>query len=406
MVDLMSDLKLENKYVFILAAIQFAHIVDFVVLMPLGPTLMVDFKISTAQFGSLVSSYNFSAAIAGLLFSTVADRFESKRMLNLSMAGFIIGTVLCGMAPTFSLLLAGRILTGVFGGVLNILVFSLVANLVPYQRRGRAMGTVMASFSASSVLGIPVGLAIADFISWHWTFFFIAIMSGVIALYGHRILPRVEVESKPESMMQSLRAFAVLLQKKDYLLAYTMILLMTASMFLLIPFLSPYSVNNIGIRTDQLKYMYFIAGLCTVLSARYIGRMTDTLGALKVFATLAILSSVPIWIYTHVGQLDFTTYLILSTFFMTIVSGRMIPAMTMVSEVPLAKERGTFMGLLNSIRSFGMAMATMIGGMIITQSSSGKIEGFGNVGLITIAVTIFSIFLAMPVYKKIKLQTV
>src|SRR5690606_4121952 len=118
MVMLMGDHKLENKYVFILAAIQFAHIVDFVVLMPLGPTLMLDFKISTAQFGSLVSSYNFSAAIAGLLFSAIADRFESKRMLNISMAGFIIGTVLCGLAPSFALLLAGRILTGVFGGVL------------------------------------------------------------------------------------------------------------------------------------------------------------------------------------------------------------------------------------------------------------------------------------------------
>lgn len=394
----MTDIKTENKFVFILAAIQFAHIVDFVVLMPLGPTLMLDFGITPAQFGSLVSSYNFSAGAAGLLFSTIADRFDRKKLLNISMIGFVVGTILCGIASTFVLLLLSRILTGVFGGILNILVFALVTDLVPFERRGRAMGTVMASFSVASVLGIPVGLAIADVSSWHWTFFFIAAMGAVIGFLGFKTLPGQEVSTDRRPALEVLNRFWQLLKKPEYLRAYGLILMIAMSMFLLIPYLSPYAVNNMGIESSQLKYMYFVAGLCTVATARWIGKLTDRHGSLKIFSALAFMSTVPVWFYTHSGDIGFIPYLILSAFFMTIVSGRMIPVMTMVSEVPEASERGTFMGLLNSIRSFGTASATLIAGFLISESASGEMLGFGQVGYITIVMTILSVFVAARVY--------
>lgn len=398
----MNDTKTENKYVFILAAIQFAHIVDFVVLMPLGPTLMLDFDINPAQFGSLVSSYNFSAGAAGLLFSTIADRFDRKKLLNLSMVGFVIGTVLCGIAPSFTLLLLSRILTGVFGGILNILVFALVTDLVPFERRGRAMGTVMASFSIASVLGIPIGLAIADISSWHWTFFFIATMGAVIGVVGFKSLPRQQVTAEKRRPLEVLKRFWELLKKPEYLRAYGLILMIAMSMFLLIPYLSPYAVNNMGIESNQLKYMYFVAGLCTVMTARWIGKLTDQHGSLKIFSILALMSTVPVWFYTHSGDIGFVPYLILSALFMTIVSGRMIPVMTMVSEVPEITERGTFMGLLNSIRSFGTASATLIAGFLISESVSGEMVGFDRVGYITIVMTILSVFVGAGVYHRSK----
>ncbi len=395
----MSDLKIENKYVLILAAIQFAHIVDFVVLMPLGPTLMLDFGITPTQFGSVVSSYNFSAALSGLLFSTIADRFDRKRLLNIAMVGFILATVLCGLAPSFILLLSGRILTGLFGGILNILVFALVTDLVPFRRRGKAMGTVMASFSVSSVVGIPIGLAIADAFSWHWTFFFIAFFSCFIAFWGYKVLPASPATETAKPVKEVLLRFLTMLKKTDYLRAYSLILMSAMSMFLLIPFLSPYAVNNIGIETYQLKYMYFVAGLCTVVTARAIGKLTDSQGALKVFSMLALLSIIPVWIYTHTGPMSFAAYLLLSALFMTVVSGRMIPVMTMISEVPEVNERGTFMGLLNSIRSFGTASATLFAGLMISENASGQLAGFESVGYITIALTLISIFVAIRVYK-------
>lgn len=395
----MSDLKIENKYVLILAAIQFAHIVDFVVLMPLGPTLMLDFGITPTQFGSIVSSYNFSAALSGLLFSTIADRYDRKRLLNIALVGFIFSTVLCGLAPSFVLLLSGRILTGIFGGVLNILVFALVTDLVPFQRRGKAMGTIMASFSVSSVVGIPIGLAIADAFSWHWTFFFIAFFSCFIAFYGYKVLPPSPATEKAKPAKEVLLRFLTMLKKADYLRAYSLILMSAMSMFLIIPFLSPYAVNNIGIQTYQLKYMYLVAGLCTVVTARMIGKLTDSHGALKLFSFLALISIIPVWIYTHTGPMSFSAYLLLSALFMTVVSGRMIPAMTMISEVPEVSERGTFMGLLNSIRSFGTASATLFAGLMISENATGQLVGFESVGYITIALTVISIYVASRVYR-------
>lgn len=394
----MSDLKIENKYVFLLAAVQFAHIVDFVVLMPLGPTLMLDFNISPAQFASLVSSYNFSAGAAGLLFSTIADRFDRKKLLDLCMVGFIVGTILCGLAPTFSLLLAGRILTGVFGGVLNILVFALVTDLVPFARRGNAMGTVMASFSIASVVGIPIGLAIADAFSWHWTFFFIALVSTFIAVAGNRILPSSPGSQEAQPVKVVAMRFLNLLKKPEYVRAYSLILMSAMSIFLLVPFLSPYAVHNIGIESHQLKYMYFVAGLCTIVTAKVIGRLTDTRGSLLIFGSIALISIIPIWIFTHTGPMSFSAYLILSALFMTMVSGRMIPVMTMISEVPEIADRGTFMGLLNSIRSFGTASATLFAGLLITESETGELIGFENVGYLTIALTLCSIVIAQRVY--------
>ncbi len=398
----MSDLKIENKYVFLLAAVQFAHIVDFVVLMPLGPTLMLDFGISPTHFGSLVSSYNFSAALTGLFFSTVADRFDRKKLLDLCMLGFIVGTVLCGLAPSFSLLLMGRILTGVFGGILNILVFALVTDLVPFERRGNAMGVVMASFSVASVLGIPIGLAIADSISWHWTFFFIAFFSAFIAFAGWKILPNQPVEKDCTPPIEVFYRFINLLKRYDYLRAYGLILMSSMSMFFIIPFLSPYAVHNIGIKATQLKYMYFIAGIVTIFTARLFGKLTDNLGSFKVFSAIALLSIIPIWIYTHTGPISFTIYLALSAMFMAMVSGRMIPVMTMVSQVPDQKDRGTFMGLLNSLRSFGTASATMMAGVLITEDLNGNIVGFDRVGYITISLTLISIFVARSVFYKSK----
>ncbi len=398
----MSDLKIENKYVFLLAAIQFAHIVDFVILMPLGPTLILDFGISPAQFGSLVSSYNFSAALTGLLFSTIADRFDRKKLLDLCMIGFIVGTILCGLAPTFTLLLLGRILTGVFGGILNILVFALVTDLVPFERRGNAMGVVMASFSVASVLGIPIGLGIADFISWHWTFFFIAFFSSFIAFAAWRILPNRPVEKDCTPAKEVLLRFVILLKRFDYLRAYGLILMTAMSMFFIIPFLSPYAVHNMGVKTEQLKYMYLIAGLVTIVTARLIGKFTDRSGSLKVFSTIAVCSIIPIWFYTNSGILSFPVYLVLSALFMSLVSGRMIPVMTMVSQVPDQKDRGTFMGLLNSLRSFGTASATLMAGLIISEDANGNILGFDRVGYITISLTVLSIFVAASVFYKSK----
>lgn len=390
----------ESLYVRLLACIQFSHIVDFVVLMPLGPTLMESLGISPVQFASLVSSYNFSAGIAGFLFATVADKFDRKRMLMICLGGFVIGTILCGLSPNFNYLLAARILTGVFGGILNALVFTIATDLVPPKRRGNAMGLIMASFSIASVIGVPIGLSIADAFSWHYTFYFIAFFTLFIYLGAYLVFPMMPAKEHTESAIETLKRFGEVLAKKRYFSSYILIFVVAMSMFMLIPFLSPFSVKNIGIAATDLKYMYLIGGACTIVSARLIGKLTDKFGALKLYIILALVSAIPVYFYTHTGPLSFSVYLILSALFMMIVSGRMIPCMTLISMVPEEDERGSFMSLTNSIRSIGSASATFLAGLMITEGSNGELMGFGKVGLISIALMFITIVIIMNVDRK------
>ncbi len=392
------DLKQERVFVLLLAAIQFAHIVDFVVMMPLGPVLIKEFGITPAQFGGLVSSYNYAGAVAGILFGLIADRFARKTLLGWIMAGFIIGTFLCGMAPTFSLLVTARIFTGVFGGVLNSLVLAIVTDLVPFERRGTAMGVVMSSFSVASVLGVPLGLTIADYLGWKWTFFFIASFSIFIWLAALKVLPAIAPEMTCASPKEILKRYVRIGVKGDYLKAYSLIFLAAMTMFILIPFLAPYAVSNIGIETHQIKYMYFFGGAATVLTARFFGKLTDRIGALKMYTILALISIAPVLLYTNAGQMSVVLYVLMGMFFMTIVSGRMIPCMTLISSVPAQEDRGTFMGLLNSVRSLGSATATLIGGLIIVEGSNGM-QNFDKSGFLSIFLVIVTIFVAKFIAK-------
>lgn len=391
------DLKKERLFILILATVQFVHMVDFVVMMPLGPVLMEVFSISPAQFGALVSSYNFSAGIAGFIFGTIADRFERKKLLLLSMIGFFVGTIICGLAPTYAILLFGRIIAGIFGGVLNVLVFTMVTDLVPFERRGNAMGVIMGAFSVASVLGVPLGLTIADFFGWHWTFLFIALFSLIICLLAFKVLPLFLPTQRNLDWSSVFKNYLNLMKKREYLFAYLMIFLVAISMFVLIPFLSPFAVKNIGIKATDLKYMYLVGGLCTIFTARWIGRATDQFGAKRMFMIVAALSLFPVIIFTNAGPMSLILYLLMSTLFMTIVSGRMIPCMTLISEVPALKERGSFMGLLNSIRSMGSASATLLAGFIIVESDSGTLLNFDRVGWLSIIVVLITVIMAFKI---------
>lgn len=392
------DLKQERIYVLLLAAIQFAHIVDFVVMMPLGPVLMEQFNITPAQFGGLVSSYNYAGAVAGILFGLIADRFGRRSLLGWVMAGFIIGTFLCGMAPTFSLLLTARIFTGVFGGVLNAVVLAIVTDLVPFERRGTAMGVVMSAFSVASVLGVPLGLTIADYLSWKWTFFFIAFFSVFIWIFALKVLPAMVPTAQCVSPKEILKRYVRIGTKWDYLKAYSLIFLAAMTMFVLIPFLAPYAVSNIGIKTHQIKYMYFFGGAATVMTARLFGKLTDKIGALPMYAILALVSIAPVLLYTNAGKMTVVWYVLMGMFFMTIVSGRMIPCMTLISSVPDQEDRGTFMGLLNSIRSMGSATATLIGGLIIVETDMGM-KNFEKSGYVSITLVLITILVARIIAK-------
>lgn len=385
----------EMIIVFLLAAIQFVHILDFVIMMPLGPSLMESFSIGPQEFGKLVSSYNFSAAVMGLLYAFVADRFDRKALLMIVLTGFTVGTVFCGAAGSSDQMLFARVATGAFGGVLNSLVFAIVADLIPFERRGRALGIVMSSFSMASVFGVPLGLAINDNFGVSYSFYSIAFVSVFVSVAALFVLPSLKAHANTKKIGEIVRDLKVTFLRPKHLLAYLFIMTISMSMFLVIPFLAPYATKNVGIPKELLKYMYLIGGICTVVTARIFGVLTDKHGAIKMFLILTSSAMIPVLIYTHSSPMPFALFILISASFMILVSGRMIPGMTMITAVPSSSERGSFMAILNSLRATGSATATFIAGLIIMETQDGTLLHFNRVGYLSVFIIFISLVLAV-----------
>jgi DHA1 family inner membrane transport protein len=392
--------KREWLYVLLLAMVQFIHLVDFVIMMPLGPRFMNDFQITPTQFASLVSSYNFAAGISAILLGTFADRFDRKKLLVLMSLGLGAGTVLCGLSDSFATLLTARILAGVFGGMVGALILAIIADIVPYERRGKAMGVLMTAFSVASVLGLPIGLLIADTYGWETCFFIISGFVFLISLIIGMSFPNLTSNENGIGGFKVIKRYYEFVFVKGYGLSFIFIFCVSMSMFIIIPFLAPYAVKNMGIALDEIKYMYLAGGLCTILTARFIGVLTDRWGALKSYVLVAVVSIVPILLYTNAGPMSLMAYLLIGSLFMIMVSGRMIPCMTLISAVPNSEERGGYMGVVNSLRAFGSASATFIGGFIISESSTGELVGFSRAGFLAIFITLLSCVLGYLLAKK------
>ncbi len=391
-------LRKEKLYVLILAAIQIAHIMDFVIMMPLGPRFMRVFEISPVEFSSLVSAYTFSAGIVGFFGALYADHFDRKKFLLFNFTGFIAGTFLCGISTSFGTLLVARIIAGAFGGILNACVLSLVADLIPFQRRGTAMGVVMSSFSVSSVVGIPIGLWIANTFDWHYTFYFICAVGLIFWIMSFLILPSVKV-NRPKSFGENLKKFRAVF-KRDYIEAFCLTSSLAFGIFHVIPFIAPYLVSNVGFAESNLPFMYLVGGIGTIITARIVGKLTDRIGGFKVFRFLVFVSILPIIALTNMPPVGVGIALTITTLFTMFGSARFIPAMTMVSGVVKPEERGTFMSLENAGRQFASGAASQTAGIIIGSTASGALTNYNIVGYICIATSLVAIFIASNIRKK------
>lgn len=400
-----SVLKQERWYVLILAAIQFAHILDFVIMMPLGPNFMRVFGISPIEFSTLVSAYTFSAAVVGFFGALYADHFDRKKFLIFNFTGFIVGTFMCAIAPNFAALLTARIIAGAFGGILNAGVLSLVADLIPFERRGTAMSVVMSSFSVSSIIGVPLGLYIANIFDWHGAFYFIVILSVIFWVLAIMKLPSVKVhtENKP-TFVQNLLRFKRVLIKKDYLQSFSLTSILAFGLFTIIPFISPYMVKNVGVQESDLPLMYLVGGICTIIAARVTGKFSDKVGSFKVFKVIALISLFPIMGLTTLPEVSLTVAVVVSALFTMFGSSRFIPAMTIVSAVVKPQDRGTFMSLENASRQMSMGLSSQVAGIIIGTTSAGALTHYGTVGMVGVITTFIAIYIAFRIKNKFNLN--
>ncbi len=376
-----------------LAGVQFTHILDFMIMMPLGPQLREIFKISDAQFGLLVSAYTFSAGISGLLAAFYVDRFGRKKLLLVLYGLFALATLACGLAPTYESLMAARVTAGIFGGVLSALSQTIVGDVIPPERRGQAMGIVMSSFSIATVAGVPLGLFLAAHFNWHVPFFAIAAFSGLLVVLAWQTLPPLREHLLAARKVSPLANLIDTALNRDHQKALLFTFLMMFVGFVVIPYITMYTTSNGRMTMSEVPYVYLVGGIATLLTTRWIGRATDRLGKVKVFRALALLTIFPVVGMTLAGPLGFYGILVVSMLFFVFMSGRMIPGMAIVTSACNPMQRGTFMALNSAAQSLGMSVAAFIGGLIISRDAQGWVTHYWGNALVGVAASLITYWL-------------
>jgi predicted MFS family arabinose efflux permease len=313
----------ERLLLWLLALTQFTIIMDFMIMMPLGPQIMSAFAIGPAAFATAVSAYAWCAGLSGLFAATYIDRFDRKKLLLVVYVLFALSNLACALAATFFMLQAARAFAGLTAGVLGSIVMAVVSDVIPPSRRGAATGIVMTSFSLAAVFGLPVGIALGATFGWEWPFFLLAALSALIWVVALRVVPTLagHLREEPSPLTQMLPELFRLLLHPPYVRAFVLTGMVTAASMLVIPFMAPMLVANHGIAPAQLSWIYMAGGAATFFTARIIGRLSDRLGAVRTFRAIALFSIVPLMFVTHLPALSLLAMIVLFPLLMISMSG-------------------------------------------------------------------------------------
>lgn len=391
----------ERLLLLVLAAALFTHIMDFMIVMPLGPQFMRLFDISPQQFSFLVSVYTFSAGGSGLVAAFFIDRFDRKKALLLLYAGFTIGTLACAIAPSYVLLMLTRSIAGAFGGVLGALILSIVSDAIPLDRRAAAIGFVMAAFSVASVFGVPFGLWLANLFSWHAPFLFLGGLGLIILLLIHLIMPNMigHLKKKGEHT-RPLEIMKRILGKRNPLMGLLFTSILMLGHFTIIPFIAPYMVGNVGFTENELTYIYLVGGGLTIFTSPIVGRMADRWGRFRIFSVFGVLVLFPIVIITNLTEIPLYQALIVTGLFFILANGRIVPSTTMVTSVIHPENRGSFMSMRSSVQQISSGSAALLAGFIIAEKPSvinpevPQLLNYEIVGYVAVVFSLIAIFVA------------
>lgn len=378
----------------LLALLQFTIVLDFMVLAPLGDFLMKSLSITPKGFGLVVSAYAFSAGASGILAAGFADKFDRKQLLLFFYTGFIIGTLCCAMSTTYEMLLGARIVTGLFGGVIGAISMTIVTDLFAIHQRGRVMGFVQMAFAASQVLGIPVGLYLANIWGWHAAFFMIV---GLAILIGLIILFRVKPIDQHLALQSDKNAFLHLwhaISNRSYQTGFLATAFLSVGGFMLMPFGSAYLINNIKITQAELPVVFMLTGVASIIIMPLIGKLSDKVDKFMIFSAGSVLAVVLILIYTNLSPVPLWEVVVLNMILFMGIMSRMIPATTLTMSVPDMKDRGAFMSVNSSLQQVAGGIAALCAGLIVTQETkSSPLQHYDTLGLVvSVLVLICGIF--------------
>lgn len=391
----------KKAVLFLLAALNFTHILDFMIMMPLGNYLMPYFKISPQQFSLLVGAYTLSAAFSGFAAAFFVDRFDRKRVLLIGYGGFLIGTLLCGLAPSYITLLSARTVAGIFGGLIGAQVLSIISDLFTYEERGKAMGSVMSAFAIASTLGVPFALYIANAFSWHAPFLFVAFAGMLLYPFLLKYIPRMTAHIRDRSGQGPFHALQQVVAVPRQRLALLFSMLMFMGHFMIIPFINPFMEFNKGYSKIQTPMIYLVGGFSSFIAANILGRFSDKRGKLPVFMACTILSLGLILLITNLPVFHFAIVLSFFALWFILSTGRGVTAQAMISNVVPQTQRGSFMSFNSSVQQLGTSLASFIGGAIVMADASGRIQRYNWLGYLSMFILFVCVLLAKRLFSGI-----
>lgn len=399
--------KQQRTILILLASLNFTHILDFMIMMPLGNYLIDNFGISTMQFSILVGAYSIAAFFSGLAIAMVTDKFDRKKSLLFAYIGFVIGTIACGFAPTYGLLLAARIVAGLFGGVIGAQVLAIVADMFVYEKRGRAMGIVMGGFAGASILGVPISLNLTNLFhkDWHVPFILIGGLGILFIPLIIRVVPSMTKHIKKDNGSTSLFHALITVCKvpaQRSALIFSGLLMM--GHFLIIPFINPYLEFNMGFSKELTPWIYLVGGIASLIAAIYLGKMADKRGKLMVFSISVFLSLFMVLIITKMPNVPFQIVMLFFAIWFIVATGRIVTAQAMISEVVTPAQRGSFMSVNGSIQQLGSGLAALCAGAIVFTDKAGKIHNYNWVGYFSIVVLLVSLLFGRMIFRKMDTQ--
>ncbi|HXI00718.1 MAG TPA: MFS transporter [Sphingobacteriaceae bacterium] len=397
----------QNFVIIILALTQFTVVLDFMVMSPLGDMLMKSMNLTTSQFGFAVSAYAFSAGIAGLLTAGFADRFDRKKLLLFFYVGFIAGTLFCGLTNSFPMLLAARIVTGLFGGVIGSISMAIVADLFPLEKRGRVMGFMQMGFGASQVLGIPISLYMANAWGWQMPFLMIVGLASVIWIVIMLKLQPITQHLAVKNNKNAITHLFHTLAKHNYRVGFLATSFLSLGGFMIMPWGSAFSINNLHITQSQLPFLFMVSGVSALLIMPVIGKLSDRIDKFRLFTIASVWMIIMVLIYTNLTPVPFWIVLLMNVFFMIGIMSRMVPSMALATALPNMQDRGAFMSINSSLQQIAGGIAAAIGGMIVVQKDKfSPLEHYDTLGYVIVVLTLISIYLVYRVSKLIKTQQV
>lgn len=388
----------------ILAFLQFTIVLDFMVLSPLGAILMPSLDITPAQFSHLVSAYAYSAFASGILSAGFADKYDRKKLLLFFYTGFLGGTLFCGLAPDYPSLLIARVITGLFGGVMGSVVFSIITDLFAMQQRGRVMGFVQMAFAASQVLGLPIGLYLANAFSWHMPFLMIVGIGLVVFVFIALYMQPVDAHLQLKKEITAFRHFYNTLTRKRYITGFAATVLLATGGFMLMPFGSAFAVNNLGLSMDDIPLVYMITGIATMIAGPIIGKVSDRVGKFPVFIAGTILTMVLVVIYCNLGITPLWLVVIVNVILFIGITSRMIASSALMSAVPDIRDRGAFMGLNSSIQQLSGGLAASLAGLIVVQEENGYLQHYPTLAYVVCVAMVITLVMMHRIHKLVHQQ--